>query len=272
VTTRDFHLAQWQGLLSEPPTEVAPLRAASTVMLLQDGDQGLEVFVMRRASTMAFAPQMHVFPGGGVDARDTTDELPWAGPAVDEWSALMECDDDTVRGFIAAAAREVFEETGVLLAGPDDGSDPVAALGGPEAAARLRQALVAREISFREVLEDAGLRLRSDLLTYRAHWVTPEVEPRRYDTRFFLAEVPPGQEPDGDTGEADEVAWVRPADLIDAGERGEAQLMPPTLVCLEQLAETSTVSQAMAARPAIATVMPVLVETEAGPAMRAELP
>lgn len=272
MTTRDFPFAQGQALLDEPPHEVVPARPASTVMLLRDGDSGLEVFVLRRVSAMAFAPSMHVFPGGGVDGRDTTDELPWAGPSVAEWAEAMACDEDAVRGYVAAAAREVFEETGVLLAAAEDGGDPVAALGGADAAVRTRAALVAREMSFAEVLQDAGLRLRSDLLLYRAHWITPEVEPRRYDTRFFVAEVPAGQDPDGETSEADHAAWVRPDDLLDAEARGEAQMLPPTIVCLEQLAAAGTVSQALADRPAIAPVMPVLADTAAGPVMRADLP
>lgn len=271
MTTRDFPFAAGRELL-EVPLDPAPVRQAATVMLLRDGAHGLEVFMLRRVSTMAFAPSMHVFPGGGVDRRDATDDLPWAGPDVDDWARTMDCPPDEVRALVAAAAREVFEETGVLLAGDDEGSDPVELLGGTDAAARARQALVGRELSFAELLGGAGLRLRSDLLGYRAHWITPEIEPRRYDTRFFVAEVPPGQEPDGETTEADRAEWVRPQDVLAAAEAGDARLMPPTIVCLEQLQAAGSVSRALGERPAIAPVMPVLVDTGAGTVMRAELP
>ncbi|MBM6547237.1 NUDIX domain-containing protein [Janibacter sp. YIM B02568] len=271
MTTRDFPVVHDRGLLDEPET-IAPLRPASTVMLVRDGIGGLEVFVLRRVGTMSFAPSVHVFPGGGVDGRDTSDDLPWAGPSVTEWSEVMDCPEDEVRGFVAAAAREVFEETGVLLAGAEDGSDPVERLGGREAAARSRQALVERELSFAEVLRDAGLRLRSDLLTYRAHWITPVTEPWRFDTRFFLAEVPAGQEPDGETSEADHAAWVRPEELLAAGDSGDALVMPPTRVCLEQLAAAGSVARAMAERPPTSAILPVFVNTPDGPVVRVELP
>lgn len=271
MTTRDFPVGRGRSLLDEP-AEVAPARPASTVMLVRDGVGGLEVFVLRRVSTMSFAPSVHVFPGGGVDGRDTIDDLPWAGPSVAEWSELMDCPEDAVRGFVAAAAREVFEETGVLLAAAPDGADPVERLGGAEAAARTRQALVDREVGFAEVLLDAGLRLRSDLLTYRAHWITPMTEPRRFDTRFFLAEVPAGQEPDGETSEADHATWVRPEELLAAGDSGDELLMPPTRVCLEQLAAAGSVARAMADRPPIAAILPVFVDTPDGTVVRVELP
>ena len=95
---------------------------------------------------------------------------------------------------------------------------------------------------------------------------------QRYDTRFFIAAVPAGQEPDGETSEADRSEWLRPAAALGAFEDGDILLMPPTLVCLEELAATSTVSAALAVDPTIAPVMPVLVDTDAGPAMRVQLP
>ena len=251
--------------------EPVPARLASTVMLVRDDEGPLEVFMLRRVGSMAFAASMHVFPGGGVDQRDAEDELPWAGPSVAEWAEVLETDEASARMLVAAAVREIFEETGVLLASPvaDEGGAPDL---DPETAADLRARLVAHEIGFGEVLLEHHLVLRSDLLRYRAHWITPEVEPRRYDTRFFVAAVPAGQEPDGDTSEADVSEWIRPQAVLDAFTDGDLLLMPPTIVCLEQLAEESTVSGALAQDLAIAPVMPELVITDAGPAMRAPLP
>lgn len=251
--------------------EPVPARLASTVMLVRDDEGPLEVFMLRRVGTMAFAASMHVFPGGGADPRDAEDELPWAGPDIGEWAEVLETDEASARMLVAAAVREIFEETGVLLASPVDDEGGAPGLP-PEVAADLRARLVAHEIGFGQVLLEHHLVLRSDLLRYRAHWITPEVEPRRYDTRFFVAAVPEGQSPDGDTSEADQAEWTRPQQVLDAFADGDLLLLPPTIVCLEQLAEVTTVSGALAQDVAVAPVMPRLVSTEAGPAMRAILP
>ncbi len=259
------------GRRPQAPAEPAPLRLASTVMLLRDDDGPLEVFMMRRVREMDFAASMHVFPGGGADRRDAEDELPWAGPEVGEWAELLGTDEADARMLVAAAVREIFEETGVLLASPAEGDGESPHLD-PDEATDLRRRLVAREIGFGQVLLDRRLVLRSDLLRYRAHWITPVVEPRRYDTRFFVAAVPPGQDPDGDTTEADLTEWVRPQGVLDAFADGDLMLLPPTLVCLEQLAQVSTVSAALEQQLPIAPVMPEFVISDAGPAMRAQLP
>lgn len=253
------------------PAEPVTPRLASTVMLLRDDEGPLEVFMLRRAAQMEFAASMHVFPGGATDQRDAEDELPWAGPAVEEWAELLGTDEAAARMLVAAAVREVFEETGVLLASPAgaEGESPQLDL---DDARELRRALVAREVGFGQVLLDHRLVLRSDLLRYRAHWITPVVEPRRYDTRFFVAAVPVGQDPDGDTSEADVSEWTRPQALLDAFADGDVMLMPPTIVCLEQLAHVSTVRAALEQELPIAPVMPEFVISEAGPAMRASLP
>ena len=278
MVQRDFVLGSLRESLlgidgGEPPavTEPAQPKLASTVMLVRDDEGPLEVFMLRRASSMAFAPSMHVFPGGGVERRDAEDELPWAGPAVEEWAEVFGTDEASARMLVAAAIREIFEETGVLLASPASGEAETPHLD-PAVAADLRARRVRQEIGFGQVLLEHHLVLRSDLLRYRAHWITPEVEPRRYDTRFFVAALPPGQQPDGETSEADLSEWVHPRDVLGAFGDGDVMLMPPTLVCLEQLAEVTTVSAALGQDLPIAPVMPRLVETEAGPAMRAELP
>ena len=278
MVQRDFVLGSLRESLlgidgGEPPavTEPAQPKLASTVMLVRDDEGPLEVFMLRRASSMAFAPSMHVFPGGGVERRDAEDELPWAGPAVEEWAEVFGTDEASARMLVAAAIREIFEETGVLLASPASGEAETPHLD-PAVAADLRGRLVRHEVGFGQVLLEHHLVLRSDLLRYRAHWITPEVEPRRYDTRFFVAALPPGQQPDGETSEADLSEWVHPRDVLGAFGDGDVMLMPPTLVCLEQLAEVTTVSAALGQDLPIAPVMPRLVETEAGPAMRAELP
>lgn len=250
--------------------QAGPIRLASTVLLVRDAGDGVEVFVQRRVGSMAFAPSMYVFPGGGVDERDATTDLPWAGPPVDHWAGLLRTGPDRARALVAAAVREVFEESGVLLAGPDEES-VVADLDRP-VWHDARADLLARRRSLTEVLRAQGLVLRADLLTYRAHWITPEFEPRRYDTRFFAATVPAGQVPDGATTEADVVRWVAPRLLLEEEAAGTARMLPPTLVCLEDLAGFANAAEFLAHRPVVHPILPELVETEGGLVIRSVLP
>ena len=184
-------------------------------------------------ATMAFAPRTWVFPGGGVDARDDAPDLPWAGPRPREWAETMGCEVGLARSLVCAAVREVFEECGVLLAGPS-ADTVVADLRDPEWDVE-RSALLSKEQSFAELLLRRGLVLRSDLLSPQGRWVTPEFEPRRYDTFFFAALLPEGQIPDDDTSEADHADWTDPAELLAAYEMGEAILLPPTVVSVERV-------------------------------------
>jgi len=214
---------------------VAP-RAAATVILLRDveGSRGVEVYLLRRVASMAFAAGMHVFPGGSVDARDA--ELPdsaWAGPALPGWAARLNADDPLARGLVCAAVRETFEESGVLLAG-GSAAEVVADTRG-ESWEDDRRALLDRSLSMAVLLERRRLVLRSDLLRPWAHWITPEIEPRRYDTRFFVAALPVGQRTRDVGGEADRVAWAAPEEALAARDRGAVELMLPTAVTLEEL-------------------------------------
>src|SRR4051812_42600988 len=141
-------------------------RQAATVLLLRDGDPGLEVYLLRRTKGMPFAGGMTAYPGGGVDPRDGDTETAWAGPTPDRWAAAFGCDERTARELVCAAVRETFEEAGVLLAGAADG------LGGagsvvPDVSGEdweeQRKALLSRELSLAELLAGRGLALRSDL-------------------------------------------------------------------------------------------------------------
>jgi len=264
---------QWLAT-GDPASAPAP-RGAATVMLVRDGegegdDAGIEVFMLRRVATMEFAPRMMVFPGGGVDPRDADPDLPWAGPAPAEWAALLHVDEPVARELVAAAVREVFEECGVLLAGPSAESvvDDVSG----QHWHQQRRRLLDREASLSQVLREHDLVLRSDLLGYRAHWITPHFEVRRYDTRFFSALLPEGQRADDDTTEADLAAWVRPAELLDAWRDGAALMLPPTVVSVEELAAAPSAAAFVAEQPPVVPVQPELVDTGDGLVMRAELP
>ena len=187
-------------------------RHASTVVLLRDAPRGPEAYLLRRVKGMAFAGGMHVFPGGSVDLHDERADLAWAGPSAAQWGRWFGADEPLARALVCAAVRETFEECGVLLAGPSE-HELLADVSSDEWEAE-REALEAREQSMSDLLARRGLVLRTDLLRPFAHWITPEVEPKRFDTRFFLAEMPAGQVCRHVGGEADERVWVAPATAL----------------------------------------------------------
>lgn len=261
-------------------------KSAATVMILRDRDGArssvapgsagspnggaVDVFMLRRSSTMAFAPKMMVFPGGGVDPRDADPSLPWAGPSPAQWGRLLVADEATARELVVAAVREVFEECGVLLAGPDADS-VVGDVSGPQWQAE-RAALLSHERSLAQVLIARGLVLRSDLLRARAHWVTPEFEPRRYDTRFFAALLPTGQIADDQSSEADHADWADPVALLEDYANGVALMLPPTVVCVEQVAAAGSVAEFLATEVPIAPITPVPARVGDAVVMRCALP
>ncbi|WP_374213341.1 NUDIX hydrolase [Crossiella sp. SN42] len=240
---------------SQAPQPPAEPRDSATVALVRDTDGGPEVFLLRRVLGMAFAGGMTVFPGGGVDKRDADTSVAWAGPTPAWWARAFGCSAELARALVCAAVRETFEEAGVLLAGPD--ADSVVADATPYADAR--QELVERKLSLAEFLTEAGLVLRADLLRPLGNWVTPPEEPRRYDTRFFLAALPTGQRADGSTTEADHAAWQRPQDAIADWAARRSGLMPPTWVTLSQLAEHRSVRELLAAERQITKITPRVV-------------
>lgn len=231
-------------------------RDAATVVLLRDGASagGLEVYLLRRVSSMSFAAGMHVFPGGSVDPRDAEHAVAWSGPAPAEWAARLGCDERLARALVCAAVRETFEESGVLLAGTSPDTVVADTTGDDWEADRL--ALLDRSLSFADLLDRRSLVLRGDLLAAWAHWITPEFEPRRFDTRFFVAAMPGGQRTRHVGGEADRVAWVRVADAVARYERGEMPMLPPTAATLRELTAYDEVGAVLAAHPPIAPVTP----------------
>jgi 8-oxo-dGTP pyrophosphatase MutT (NUDIX family) len=229
---------------------------------------GTEVFMLRRVAGMAFAPSTMVFPGGGVDTRDGDVDLPWAGPSPAEWAELLGCSAAEAQMYVAAAVREVFEECGVLLASPSvDG--PLAQVDG-ERWRQVRDDLISRASSLGQVLAGNGLVLRSDLIAAKAHWLTPVFEPRRFDTWFFAALMPSHQLADGDTSEADEAGWVVPDDLLREYAAGSALMLPPTVVCVEQIRDAGSAAEFVMHTEELPLIMPEVVEGPSGPAMVVE--
>ncbi|MFF8831777.1 NUDIX hydrolase [Streptomyces sp. NPDC015131] len=230
---------------------VAEPRRAATVLLLRQpapgavGPTGPEVHMLRRRTSMAFAGGAYAYPGGGVDPRDEQ-PVRWAGPPPAAWAArLGVAGPAEAQAVVCAAVRETFEESGVLLAGPTAGSVVADTTGEDWEADRL--ALVARELAFADFLEARGLVLRSDLLGAWARWITPEFEPRRYDTWFFVAALPEGQRASNASTEADRTVWIRPADAAAGYDKGELLMMPPTIATLRSLEPYGTPAEALAA-------------------------
>ncbi|KXK62225.1 NUDIX hydrolase [Micromonospora rosaria] len=237
-------------------------RVAATVLLLRPAGPGFEVYLIRRVAAMTFGG-MYAFPGGGVDPSDSRTHPGWAGPDPRGWGDRLALDPAAARAVVCAAAREVFEEAGVLLAGPD----PASVVGDVssddwEAA---RQDLEQRRTHFAEFLAGRGLTLRSDLLLPWSRWVTPEFEPRRFDTYFFVALLPQGQRTRDVSGEADHTLWLPPAEAVRRAEAGELTMLPPTRMTLAQVAaagDLAGVARAAAVRDAATPVMPRLVDLD----------
>ncbi|ORA82826.1 NUDIX hydrolase [Mycobacterium malmoense] len=248
--------------MNQPPP-LTP-RPAATVMLIRDTSEGLAVFLMRRHSQMEFAAGVMVFPGGGVDDRDRNADLgglgAWAGPPPQWWAQRFGIEPDLAEALVCAAARETFEESGVLFAGPAGQavSAPNSIVGDASVYRDSRRELASGTLSFADFLRRENLVLRSDLLRPWANWVTPEAErTRRYDTYFFVGALPEGQRADGENTESDRAGWTTPQAAIDDFAAGRSFLLPPTWTQLDSLAGR-TVADVLAVERQIVTVQPHL--------------
>jgi 8-oxo-dGTP pyrophosphatase MutT (NUDIX family) len=234
-------------------------RPAATVMLVRDKGPGVEVFLMRRHSAMDFVAGVMVFPGGGVDDRDRNADIAWFGPEPGWWAERFGVAPDLAEALVCAAARETFEESGVLFAGPavsPDGENRI--VSDASVYREARAALEDRSLSFGDFLRKENLVLRADLLRPWANWVTPKEErTRRYDTFFFVGALPEGQRADGDTTEADRAFWTTPQAALDEFADGKTFLLPPTWTQLDSL-NGRTVAEVLAVQRQIVPVEPHL--------------
>jgi len=260
------------------------------VILLRQAPD-VEAFLLLRTEALEFAPGACVFPGGSVDEGDADPAIGWAGPSPADLAGRLGTSPERARALVCAAIRETFEESGVLLAGPENSRDPWPAAVPHDSAAlaRDRRALLDGSVSLGELLSRRGLVVRADLLTPWARWITPEISPRRFDTWFFATALPsgqraalaarpgPGRPPhlaapgpatdsaESDSAESDSGTWWPPSAALDAARAGQITLLPPTAVTLAELAAHRDVAGILAAPRTITPLMPEVIVEDGEP-------
>jgi 8-oxo-dGTP pyrophosphatase MutT (NUDIX family) len=214
---------------------------SATLLLVRDDP--FEVLMVRRNARGTFASSL-VFPGGMIDQDDRGDE--WA-PLVEDFADF----DTEERARRIGAIRETWEETSILVGASGE---------------RVESASILTGLSFRDFVARSGVRLRLAALTSLAHWITPVTEPRRFDTRFFVAAAPDGQVALADGSEIVGIEWVSPSLAAEAARRGELPIIFPTLMNLDRLAESERLEAVIAAALVRApfTVLPVVETGEDG--------
>jgi 8-oxo-dGTP pyrophosphatase MutT (NUDIX family) len=248
-------------------------RDAATVILLRDPPAGpYEMFLMQRHRDQSFMGGAHVFPGGRLSDADTDPHLAARtdGSSVFDARRLLqepELSEARARGLFLAAIRETFEEAGVLVA--RDASNRSVDLAAPETAARFaasRHELREGRLTLTVLAQCAHIRYAPDLLLPYSHWITPEIEPRRFDTRFFLARLPDGQVAVHDRTELTDSLWLTPSAALAQHRAGRIVLMPPTLKTVEELLVFSSLPDlfAAAADRRIHTILPEAFRTADG--------
>ena len=229
-----------KGMQSVRMTNIAKIQKASTLLLVRDKiGTGLQVYMLERPSRGAF-PGLHVFTGGKVDASDETliESVKWTGPTGVAAAALLNLDPSTLPlSYWLAAVRECYEESGVML-GLQTGS----ALD----SATVAELAKARHEDFGTLCERLDLTLGLGDLHYFAHWITPEMAPRRFDTRFFIARMPDGQAATHAPGETVSGEWITPEQALRRGEEQRWNLIMPTLTSLRSLIPYSSVDELLA--------------------------
>ena len=254
-------MSDGNGMKSQDAKKPATPMPSATVTLVRDASGGIEVLMMRRNLKSGFVPGMHVFPGGGLDKDDLFFKN----------NNLCKCLDDAAASstlgvahdgmcYWVAAIREAFEESGLLLA--RDAAGRLLRFDDAAVAARFkehRRRLNAGEAAFSDLMATEQLQLAADALTYFAHWITPVDLPRRYDTRFFMAEAPAEQEPVQDERETIAAEWARPADALSRHKRGEFAMRTPTVHTLKTFADYDSVAnlrRGLGERREISAVLP----------------
>ncbi|MFL2718044.1 MAG: NUDIX hydrolase [Gammaproteobacteria bacterium] len=217
-----------------------PIKPAATVILMREEIKGdFEIFMVKRSSRSTFG-SLYVFPGGKLDPEDSENDLyPYCEGMNNEEASKQLGIKDNGLSFWIACIRECFEEVGVLLTNPDD-----SILQDTNKLTKLRKELNNKEITFKEICVSESLRLRTKNIVPCAHWITPDIETKRFDTRFFLAKVNAKQLASHDGFELTESFWIKPADALAKLKNGEMNMILPTIKNIEKLAEFSSSTEA----------------------------
>ncbi|MDP2957346.1 MAG: hypothetical protein Q8N53_13055 [Longimicrobiales bacterium] len=255
--------------VAHPPEHPVAPRPAATIVLLRDSGGGPEVLLLRRNRSAGFVPGAHVFPGGRVDRSDASEALVARLDGLDAAAAARRLElpggDPPALAYYLAALREAFEETGILVAHDGDGRAPGTAAEDPAVDA-LRDDLMEERITFEGALDRLGCRLDGAAVEYLAHWITPEPEPRRYDTRFFAAKVRPGDDAVVDPREMTDAVWITPTAALRRLREGTLPMVFPTIHTLEDLERFRSVDAILSDLRGrrIPTILPRLVITPTG--------
>ena len=255
--------------LKHPSHPPVPAKPAATIALLRDSPSRMEVLLLKRDRNASFVPGAYVFPGGRLDSDDWTKKtLASVDGLTTETAAtrlgLVGTSPPAIAYYIAAL-REAFEETGILVGvGPNAQAPPTAAASVEVEV--LRNGLMEGSVSFNEALKHLSCRIDGSSIEYLAHWITPEREPRRFDTRFFAARVQTDAEPIFDPREMTEARWLSPKEALARNQGGTLPMIFPTIDTLQRLADYTTVGDALRGigDVSIPTLMPKLVLTEKG--------
>jgi 8-oxo-dGTP pyrophosphatase MutT (NUDIX family) len=259
--------------IEHPPSKPATPRPAATVVLMRDAEGGPEVLLLRRSGRSRFVPGAYVFPGGRVDASDAAPNI------VDHLDGLdgdrasrrlgLPDGDPPALAYYLAAIREAFEETGILVGTSASDGGPAPSAAEDVAVGALRDDLMEGRREFAAVLREMNARLDGAAMEYLAHWITPEPEPRRYDTRFFAARVPRHSDPIVDRREMTDALWITPSAALREHSGGRLPMIFPTIKTLGQLTRYSTVRGALSEMSSldVPTILPRLVITPRGVGM-----
>jgi recombination protein RecT len=222
-----------------------PIRDASTVLVVRDTPDGIEVYMLRRSSKSKAVPDAYVFPGGTVDRGDRSPQARLS--LVGAWRPAEPA-------FTYTAIRETFEECGLLFA------DKVI----PEQTLReARNGMLEGKRTFNDTINDLGVKLDARAVHYFSRWITPSAIPQRFDARFFIARHPPDQVAEADAHETYDGRWVKPLEMIAASVRKELQIVFPTVKHLERIGGFATVEELLRFADGKATI-PVTPETREG--------
>lgn len=232
---------------------------AATVLLIRDGADGLEVFMVLRHHEIDSFSGALVFPGGKLDPGD-------ADPAVRRHTRRTDHLSDDALRFRIAAIREAFEECGVLYASQVGDDALLSEADVAPLRAKYQQAVLKDEISLREICAAEGLELRAGQLMHYAHWVTPVTQPKVFDTHFYVGPTPADQHAIHDGAENTESVWIRPQQAVDEALAGTRTIVFPTMMNLRRLAQYANVATAMAAAATwpVVRVQPVIGPHERG--------